>query len=44
MGIILSSRTFHLESGFVASPSLLQRPDLTGVTSIEAYVSDVIGR
>jgi len=40
----LSSRITHLESGLVASPSLLQKPALTGVMSFEAYVSVVIGR
>jgi hypothetical protein len=34
----------NLESGLVPSPSLLQRHSLTGVTSFEVYVSDVIGR
>ena len=28
----------------LASPSLLQKHSLMGVTTIEAYVSDVIGR
>jgi len=37
-------RTPHLESGIVPSPSLLQKHSLTGVTSIEVYVSEVIGR
>ena len=32
------------ESDLVASPSLLQKPALMGVTSFEACVSDVIGR
>jgi hypothetical protein len=32
------------ESGLVPSPSLLQKYSLTGVTSFEVYVSDVIGR
>jgi hypothetical protein len=40
----LSSRTPHLESGFVPSPSLLQKHSLTGVMSFEVYVSDVIER
>ena len=40
----MSSRTPHLESGLVPSPSLLQKHSLTGVTSFEVYVSDVIGR
>jgi hypothetical protein len=40
----LSSRTPHLESGLIPSPSLLQKHSLTGVTSFEVYVSDVIGR
>jgi len=40
----LSSRTPHLESGPVPSPSLLQRHSITGVTSFKAYVNDVIGR
>ena len=40
----LSSRILHLESGPVASESLLQKPALRVVTSFEAYVSDVIGR
>ena len=40
----MSSRIPHLKSGLVASPFLLRKPALTGVTSFEAYVSDVIGR
>ena len=40
----LSSRTPHLESGLVLSPSLLQKHSLTSVTSFEVYVSDVTGR
>ena len=40
----MSSRTPHLESGLVPFPSLLQKHSLTGVTSFEVYVSDVIGR
>ena len=39
----MSSTITHLESGLVASPSLLQKPAQTGVMSLEAYVSDVIG-
>jgi len=42
--ILSTSRTPHLESGLVPSPSLLQRHSLTGVTSLEVYVTDVIGR
>ena len=38
------SRIPHLEFGLAASPSLLQKHSLTGVTSFEAYVSDVIER
>ena len=34
----------YSESGFVPSPSLFQNHVLTGVTSFEVYVSDVIGR
>jgi len=40
----LSSSITHVESGLVAFPSLLQKLALTGMTSFEAYVSDVIGR
>jgi hypothetical protein len=36
------SRIPHLEFGLAASLSLLQKHSLTGVTSFEAYVSDVI--
>ena len=32
------------ESGLIPSPSLLQKHFLTGVTSFEVYVNDVIGR
>ena len=39
----MSSRTPHLEYGLVPSPSLLQKHSLTGVTSFEVCVSDVIG-
>jgi hypothetical protein len=34
----------YSESGLVPSPSLFQNHVLTGVTSFEVYVSDVIGR
>jgi hypothetical protein len=36
--------TMYSESGLVPSPSLFQNHVLTGVTSFEVYVSDVIGR
>jgi hypothetical protein len=38
------SRVTHLESDFVASPSLLKEPAPTDVTSFEASVSAVIRR
>jgi len=34
----------YSESGLVPSPSLFQNHVITGVTSFEVYVSDVIGR
>jgi hypothetical protein len=34
----------YSESGLVPSPSLFQNHVLTGVTSFEVYVSDIIGR
>ncbi len=36
--------TMYSESDLVPSPSLFQNHVLTGVTSFEVYVSDVIGR
>ena len=36
--------TMYSESGLVPSPSLFQNHVLTGVTSFEVYVSDIIGR
>jgi hypothetical protein len=39
-----SRSTMYSESGIVPSPSLFQNHVITGVTSLEVYVSDVIER
>ena len=44
LGLRLRSAKVEVQSGLVPSPSLFQNHVLTGVTSFEVYVSDVIGR
>jgi hypothetical protein len=41
MGIFVIKNP-HLESGLAPSPSLFQKHSLTGVTTFEVYVSDVM--
>ena len=44
LGSVKVDCTMYSESGLVPSPSFFQNHVLTGVTSFEVYVSDVIGR
>ena len=44
MDAVVNGRFVNKVPGLVAAPSLLQKPALTGVTSFETYISDVIGQ